>query len=231
MQLIRKKDFSIGHAIREAWHIMWKNKGLLLLMNLLQFIILIIFEFMRRFYLNFQMGLGVGLLGQLIYYSGFAILMIGSFNIYLKLAKYQQVTSKDFFAERALALKYLVILFCTQIASYIGLICLIIPGIIIGLRFSFALFVLLEKKEGPLSAMETSWTIVKGKTGKLFLFLCTCGLINMVGALCLGIGLLFTLPTAFIALALVYRQLYEQTFPEQIQEQVIEIPVEKIEII
>jgi uncharacterized membrane protein len=96
------------------------------------------------------------------------------------------------------------------VAVFMGLILLVIPGIVILIRLWFLGFVVVEGGKGPLEAIQESWDISRGHTFDLFLlFLLLCGL-NVLGLLCLGIGLLVTMPVSGLALAHTYRVLKPQ---------------------
>ena len=55
--------------------------------------------------------------------------------------------------------------------------------------------------------MKSSWNILKGYKWKLFLIMLVCGLINILGLLCLIVGLLVTIPIGMVAVACVYHRL------------------------
>jgi len=93
------------------------------------------------------------------------------------------------------------------IAVLMGLILFVVPGIIFLIRLWFVGFVIVDEEVGPLDAIQRSWDITRGYTLDLFLlFILLCGL-NLLGAMCLGVGLLATLPISGLALAFVYRTL------------------------
>ncbi len=51
-----------------------------------------------------------------------------------------------------------------------GIILLIIPGIYISIRMSFAYYILIDKKLTPMEAIRESWKLTEGKVWKLFCF-------------------------------------------------------------
>ena len=88
-----------------------------------------------------------------------------------------------------------------------GLVLLIVPGVIWGLRFSMAGYLVADGRTDPIAALHESGRLTEGVKGRLLeLGLLMLG-INLLGALALGIGLLFTVPTTLIAGAFVFRRL------------------------
>lgn len=90
-----------------------------------------------------------------------------------------------------------------------GLILLIVPGIVWGLKYQFALPLIVDKKITVKEAIAKSGDITRGKKSWLLGFIIILGLINVVGFLALGFGLLLTIPLTSIAHMWVYRQLLQ----------------------
>ncbi len=88
-----------------------------------------------------------------------------------------------------------------------GCLLVIVPGIIWALKFQFYGYLIVDKRLGPVAALKESGRITDGVKEDLFLLCLLVGLINLLGALCLVIGLLATVPIGFVATALVYRRL------------------------
>jgi uncharacterized membrane protein len=61
------------------------------------------------------------------------------------------------------------------------------------------------------AALKKSATMTKGHMGKLIGYMLVLGLINIIGFLCLIIGLLITIPVTKLAIAYLYQQLKEKT--------------------
>ncbi len=87
----------------------------------------------------------------------------------------------------------------------IGLILLIVPGIIAQVMLSLAAFLVLEKSMKPIDALKESRRMTKGKRWDLFLFLLVLVLINIIGMIPAGLGLLVTLPVSLLAFTHVYK--------------------------
>lgn len=92
-------------------------------------------------------------------------------------------------------------------ATIIGLILLIVPGIIIGIMFGFALYIVIEKQSDPIAALRESAALTKGNRWNLFLLGLALVGINIIGLCCLLIGLFVTLPISALAVVHAYRVL------------------------
>jgi hypothetical protein len=88
--------------------------------------------------------------------------------------------------------------------------CLILV-VILSIKFSLCLYFVVDKGLGPIKALKASSRATGVVKWSLFVFGILCGLINLLGMLCLFVGLFATVPTIMVAAALVYRQLSEQT--------------------
>jgi uncharacterized membrane protein len=88
-----------------------------------------------------------------------------------------------------------------------GMILLIVPGVIWAIKYGFATFVTVDQHLDPLAAVRESGRITEGQKGHLFAFGLALIGVNLLGALALGVGLLVTIPTTYLAAAYVYRRL------------------------
>jgi uncharacterized membrane protein len=88
-----------------------------------------------------------------------------------------------------------------------GLILLIVPGVLWAIKYSFAGFVVVDRRLDPISALRESARITQRQRGRLFWFGLALLGINLVGALAFGVGLFVTVPTSYVAGAWVYRRL------------------------
>jgi uncharacterized membrane protein len=106
---------------------------------------------------------------------------------------------------------------------FAGLILLIVPGVIWGLKFGFAPFLVADRKLDPIEALKESSRLTQGVKGQLFVFALLMIGVNLLGAIALGVGLLVTVPTTYIAEAYVLRRL--QSRPSQRVDLVQQSPV------
>lgn len=108
------------------------------------------------------------------------------------------------------------------IAVFIGIILLIIPGIIIGLIFGFALYRVIDAGSMPVEAFKESAALTKGNRWNLFLLGLALVGINILGFFALIVGLLVTLPVTTLALVHAYRTLEAAHMP--LVEDASEVP-------
>lgn len=102
---------------------------------------------------------------------------------------------------------YLGVTIIFALATVVGFILLIIPGIIVFLAYQFGEYIVIDRNLGPVEALEESARITKGNRWELlWLFLMIIG-INILGALALLVGLLVTVPVSWLAIVHAYRTL------------------------
>jgi len=63
---------------------------------------------------------------------------------------------------------FLLLVLLVAMASFVGFMLLIIPGIIIWIKLALAEFDMLLNGSSPVAAMKTSWRMTKGRKGTLF---------------------------------------------------------------
>jgi uncharacterized membrane protein len=143
----------------------------------------------------------------LINLAASATLSLGLAKIYLRYRDGERPVFENLFDGLAHVHKFLGAHIIASVAVFMGLLLLIIPGIMFLIRLWFIGFVIVDTKVGPLEAIQQSWDISRGRTFDLFLlFLLLCGL-NLLGLICLGVGVLITMPISGLALAHIYRVL------------------------
>jgi uncharacterized membrane protein len=73
------------------------------------------------------------------------------------------------------------------------------------LKFGFALILVVDKGLGPIQALKESSLLTHGVKWKLIFFTIAVGFINLLGLLCLGVGILVSWPVSMLAYVHVYR--------------------------
>ena len=210
------KNFSKGEAVRFGWNIMKSNLGffigLLIVAALLYIVPSIIAERVAKE--NVLLGaifhIGDGVLS--------IIISIGLIKIALRFCDNEKGTFADLFTQYRLFFKYLFGSTLYVLIVIGGMILLIIPGFIWAIKFWFYDYFIVDKGVGPIEALKRSSAITKGIKWNSFVFFLLLGGINLVGALCLLIGLFATIPTTLVAAAFVYRKLLAQTEIAEIPE-------------
>ncbi|MFA6270148.1 MAG: hypothetical protein WC657_02985 [Candidatus Paceibacterota bacterium] len=135
------------------------------------------------------------------------IIRIGYTKIFLRMSDGESPKFSEIFKEYKLFWRYLGTCILTLLTVIGGLILLILPGIFWAIRFSFASLILIDTNTTPMLAMKESYAITKGKFWKLVGFFIVLGLVNILGVLAFGVGLLVSVPVSTFAWVYVYRQL------------------------
>ncbi|HEX5131348.1 MAG TPA: hypothetical protein VFX92_02545 [Candidatus Krumholzibacteria bacterium] len=144
---------------------------------------------------------------SLIVYAVSSTFCLGLAKIYLRFRDGEKPIFENLFDGLARLHVYIGATVIAGIAVVMGMVLLIVPGIIFMIRLWFVGFVVVDERTGPLDAIQRSWDITRGHTmDLLLLFLLLVGL-NLLGAVCLGVGLLATVPMSGLALAYIYRYL------------------------
>ncbi|CAA0111132.1 Uncharacterised protein [BD1-7 clade bacterium] len=89
-----------------------------------------------------------------------------------------------------------------------GIILLVIPGIYLSIAYGFALILAGDKNMGIWESLEVSR---KAMSNRWFSFLglyMLLGLVNLIGMIPLGIGLIWTIPWSVNTMAVVYRDMF-----------------------
>jgi uncharacterized membrane protein len=89
----------------------------------------------------------------------------------------------------------------------IGIILLIIPGIIWAIQFCFFPLLIIDKNLNPVEALKASSRLTQGYKWQLLNFFLILFMINAVGFILIGIGLLATIPISLLAYTSLYREL------------------------
>lgn len=145
------------------------------------------------------------------------IVSIGFLGISLNYAKDQEEEAKTFWKKITFerTWKMIVASFLVGGIAIIGFLLLILPGIYLGVRLQFFSYAIIEKGLGPIEAIKWSWRITKGNFRRCVVFSLYFILRNIIGVLCLGIGLIWTIPMTMIAQAKFYLQLTNEREEEK----------------
>lgn len=102
----------------------------------------------------------------------------------------------------------------------------IIPLSILWVRFRFFAYLIVDKRIGAIASLDRSYEITKGATWDLIIFYTLIIIINLIGLLPLGFGLLITIPITMLATAYIYRKLESPPEVTQmlVEPQIMNIP-------
>lgn len=135
------------------------------------------------------------------------IILLGLTKISLKLRDREKVEFANLFDSFNVLGPFLIAGILVGLAIGLGTVLLVIPGIIVAIKFWFTGYLVYDEKLGPIEAIKRSIFITNGYGFELFLFGMLLFGINVLGFICLGVGILVSGPVTILAAAYVYRHL------------------------
>jgi uncharacterized membrane protein len=197
--------FSKKEAIKFGWGIAKKKIKF--------FVPLLILVFGSSFLFDYLSDLAKKesfLISFLLTIVGFALSIIfslGLIKISLEICDGKEPKISDLFSQYRLFFRYLFASVLKSLITLFGFILLIIPGIILSIRFGFFDYLIVDRNSRIIESLKKSWEITKGSTWNLFLLYLLLGIINVLGFFALIVGLFWSIPTTMLAEAFVYRKL------------------------
>jgi len=91
--------------------------------------------------------------------------------------------------------------------TFCGTLLCIIPGLVIAAMYKFTFLFIVDKRMEFWPAMQASHAVVKNDYFGFTLFLLLAFLVNVLGFLCLFVGLLVTIPATFAAITIAYKEI------------------------
>lgn len=191
--------FSIKESLSVGWNLMKRNFLLFfyVLLTLLGLQVLV----------NISEHTDPGLVIAVVVIVISMMLKLGLIRITLDLVDGKRANYKQLFSQPNLFPDYLIATILYFLIVIGGLILLIIPGIIWGLRYSLFEYYIVDKKMKPMDALRASAKATHGHKWTLLWFYLTLIGVNILGFLALIVGLFATIPTSEVAGAWVYRRL------------------------
>jgi uncharacterized membrane protein len=145
-----------------------------------------------------------------IVYAGYIVLLI----------KHSRGETIDFDDLFTIDQRWVYFAFLTLIKGFfilLGLLCFIVPGVYLSVRWMFAEMLVVDKGMKPLQALRESSALTAGYRWKLFLFACVGTFLVVVGVLFLIVGAVIAAIVTFFAMVQIYQNL-------QIREESSEVP-------
>jgi hypothetical protein len=202
MNTTQPHAFLVGDALRFGWRTTMKNLKPLLIIGGIGAFLSLLHQALTRYGqpgLSWLLALAIE-----VVQVGVALAMV---RVALKLHDGQPV---DLERPGALVGDFFTYLLTSVLYGLIvagGLVLLLVPGVIWGLKYGFAPFAVADEKRDPVEALRESSRLTRGEKGRLFGFALALFGVNLLGVLALGIGLFVTIPTTVIAAAYVFRRL------------------------
>ncbi len=199
-------DFAIGDLIHEAWNTIDGHKGTIWLGCILYAVVVGV---LAAF---FEM-IGSGSMGQKVIFQIVQMavgmpLAVGLYMMGVKIVAKVPVTPSEVFAYFNQFLRLALAGVLIYALVIIGMIFLILPGIYLAIAYGMALPLIVEKNMQPWEAMETSRKAITHHWFKIFGLYFVLGLIMIVAAIPLGIGLIWVFPLMIVAYGVLYTKMF-----------------------
>jgi len=124
----------------------------------------------------------------------------------LDIANGQPVSIGSFFRPRNIV-AVIVASLIVDIVTIVGLFACILPGLAVFVFAWFSTVAIVDRNLSPIDGIRASIDIVKKNFGSVLLAILTWAALHIVGALLCGVGLLVTIPVAYLFLVYTYRRL------------------------
>lgn len=214
--LARGYDFSIGELISESWNRVKGTKGIIIGGFLVFYVVLMLATLIlggvigifgalsENLFLAFVGEIVISLLASALAYPFMAgINMVG-----IRRAADQPISFNEIFSHFGRTVPLVITAVVMMLLIYLGMFLLLIPGIYLGVAYLLAIPLVVERGLSPWQALEASRKAITQHWFKVFGLFLLLGLIVMVSAIPLGIGLVWTIPLMVIAMGVLYRTIF-----------------------
>lgn len=194
--------FSTADALRFGWTQMKEHLGPLLTLGLVGGVL----AGLNQALTSNGRGAGVAVLSLVLQLCQLGLTM-ATMRLALRIVDGEPITIPSF---KEFSPEYVSFLLTSLLAGLFvaaGLLLLIVPGVLWALKFCFAGFVVVDRKLSPVEALKESARLTEGLRGELAAFGVALLVLNVVGLLALGVGVMVTVPMTYVAAAQVYRRL------------------------
>ncbi|WP_017298754.1 hypothetical protein [Nodosilinea nodulosa] len=203
----RDYEVKIGDYFSRGWEIFKSKAPLFILFTLLLFLIQVVISVLP-FPLGARSGDGPsGGILNLAFNIVAPALTAGYYFVAFQLARGRSAVFGDFFLGFNKFLPIFLTALVSTILTAIGFVLLILPGIYLAVAYIFAQPLVIDKNADFWQAMEMSRKLVTKKWFSFFALLIVIFLLNVAGAILLGVGLLVTLPLSVCIIAAAYEDI------------------------
>jgi hypothetical protein len=221
--LSRGYDFAIGELLSEAWQRVKGTKGIIIGGFLVFYAVMFVVSFVLGGMLGIFGALSespaavmvgelvIGVLASALAYPFMAgINMIG-----IRRAADQPISFNEIFSHFGRTVPLVITAVVMMLLIYLGMFLLIIPGLYLAIAYMLAIPLVVERGLSPWQALEASRKAISQHWFKTFGLFLLLGLITMVSAIPLGIGLVWSIPLFVIAMGVLYRTIFGVLPPAQ----------------
>lgn len=199
---MRERLFSIQDVLKESWRLTKENLGFFIGYQIILYLLMWVFGGKSKGNLSFVWDI----IGWLILTAAY----MGFYNSCLMIVSGMKPGLDQLYQNWRWLITWAVAGLLFAIMFGLGLILLIAPAFYVLARFGLYTFFILDKKLGPVEALQGASRATEGIRFQVFLLFLTCIGLYVLGFLLLGIGILITSPIAMLALAIVYRKITDK---------------------
>lgn len=152
-------------------------------------------------------AMGVRAVFQLLVIVVQTYVTLGSARVALKIARGQAASVADMVVPAGMFGKGLVAGVISYVATVVGMLFCLVPGIVVAMGFFFSQFVIADRELGPVDALRESWRLTDGEKLPLLGFALACGALVIAGLLACCVGTFVAAPVIALASAYVYEAL------------------------
>ena len=221
--LSRGYDFNIGELLGESWQRVKGTKGIIIGGFLVFYAVMFVVSFVLGGMLGIFGALSespaavmvgelvIGVLASALAYPFMAgINMVG-----IRRAADQPISFNEIFSHFGRTVPLVITAVVMMLLIYLGLFLLIIPGLYLAVAYMLAIPLVVERGLSPWQALEASRKAISQHWFKTFGLFLLLGLITLVSAIPLGIGLVWSIPLFVIAMGVLYRTIFGVLPPAQ----------------
>ena len=136
-----------------------------------------------------------------------AILYVGYLSVFFKHYHGGHVVFDDLFSIDRRWINFAFLTVIKTALILLGLLCLIVPGIYLAIRWMFAEYLIIDKDLRPLEALKASSELTQGCRGKLFWYSVLVVILLVLGLSALIVGVFFLIPLIVFAKIKIYYDL------------------------
>lgn len=200
--------FSSGELFKQAWALIKKKWKLFLKPLGVMFLVQLLVSMLTNYNAE-NMSQLVIFIVQIASMVLNAVMQINLIKIMLGIIRgeYEQFEVMDLFDFNVQILTYWLGTLTVGLIVVVGMVLLIIPGIIWGIKYSFVPYLIVDKKMAVGEAMKASAIMTAGMKWNIFFFFIAGLILNLLGLLMLIVGVIVTGAVTSLAYYLLYERL------------------------
>lgn len=147
---------------------------------------------------------GIQMVGNSLSY----VIYAGPFRMAARQVRGEPYSVADVFSGFSNPMHALVAGLIVGVSTTFGFLMCILPGLLLYGLYMFVQPLLVDQRVSALQAISMSWNALKGQIWMAMLFVVVVALLGAAGGLACGVGVLFSLPVFYLAIAIHYRDFF-----------------------